>query len=91
MSHAAVVLNPSELADGEAFRKSVRRVMDDHGWAEPLWLETTPEDPGRSQAESAVSTGADLVLACSGGGTVTVCAVVQPAALLLMMMSPEPA
>jgi YegS/Rv2252/BmrU family lipid kinase len=48
--------------------------MDDHGWDEPLWLETTPEDPGRGQAESAVSAGVDLVLACGGDGTVTVCA-----------------
>jgi YegS/Rv2252/BmrU family lipid kinase len=48
--------------------------MDDHGWDEPLWLETTPDDPGRGQAESAVSAGVDLVLACGGDGTVTACA-----------------
>ena len=74
MSRAAVVVNPTKLDDDEAFRKSVRRVMDDHGWDEPLWLETTPDDPGRGQAESAVASGADLVLACGGDGTVTACA-----------------
>jgi YegS/Rv2252/BmrU family lipid kinase len=74
MSRAAVVVNPTKLDDDEAFRKSVRRAMDDHGWDEPLWLETTAEDPGRGQAESAVSAGADLVLACGGDGTVTACA-----------------
>lgn len=74
MSRAAVVVNPTKLSDDEAFRKSVRRAMDDHGWDEPLWLETTPEDPGRGQAKSAVSAGADLVLACGGDGTVTACA-----------------
>lgn len=74
MSRAAVVVNPTKLDDGEAFRTSVRRAMDDHGWDEPLWLETTAEDPGRGQAESAVSAGADLVLACGGDGTVTACA-----------------
>ena len=74
MSRAAVVVNPTKLDDDEAFRKSVRRFMDDHGWDEPLWLETTPEDPGRGQAESAVSAGIDLVLACGGDGTVTACA-----------------
>jgi YegS/Rv2252/BmrU family lipid kinase len=74
MSRAAVVVNPTKLNDDEAFRKSVRRVMDDHGWDEPLWQETTPEDPGRGQAESAVSAGVDLVLACGGDGTVTACA-----------------
>ena len=74
MSRAAVVMNPTKLDDDEAFRKTVRQVMDDHGWDEPLWLETTPEDPGRGQAESAVSAGVDLVLACGGDGTVTACA-----------------
>jgi YegS/Rv2252/BmrU family lipid kinase len=74
VSRAAVVVNPTKLDDDEAFRKSVHRVMDDHGWDEPLWLETTPEDPGRGQAKSAVSAGVDLVLACGGDGTVTACA-----------------
>ncbi len=74
MSRAAVVVNSTKLDDDEAFRKSVRRVMDDYGWDEPLWLETTKEDPGRGQARSAVSAGADLVLACGGDGTVTACA-----------------
>jgi YegS/Rv2252/BmrU family lipid kinase len=74
MSRAAVVVNPTKLDDQEAFRKSVRRVMDDHGWDEPLWLETTPDDPGLGQAKSAVSAGVDLVVACGGDGTVTACA-----------------
>jgi YegS/Rv2252/BmrU family lipid kinase len=74
MSQAAIVVNPTKVDDDEAFRKSVRRAMDDHGWDEPLWLETTPEDPGRGQAESAVSAGVGLVLACGGDGTVTACA-----------------
>jgi len=73
-SRAAVVVNPAKLADGEAFRASVRQAMDDHGWDEPLWLETTPGDPGQGQAKSAVSAGASLVLACGGDGTVTACA-----------------
>jgi YegS/Rv2252/BmrU family lipid kinase len=74
MSRVAVVMNPTKLDDDEAFRKSVRQVMDDHGWDEPLWLETTQEDPGRGQAEGALSAGVDLVLACGGDGTVTACA-----------------
>src|SRR6201996_7514176 len=74
MSRAAVVVNPTKLEDDEAFRKSVRLAMESRGWDEPLWLETTPEDPGRGQAASAVSAGADLVVACGGDGTVTACA-----------------
>jgi YegS/Rv2252/BmrU family lipid kinase len=74
MSRAAVVVNPTKLDDDEAFRTSVHKVMSEHGWDEPLWLETTAEDPGRGQSASAVSAGADLVLACGGDGTVTACA-----------------
>jgi YegS/Rv2252/BmrU family lipid kinase len=74
LGRAAVVVNPTKLDDNETFRKSVRQIMDDHGWDEPLWLETTPEDPGRGQAASAVSAGVDVVLACGGDGTVTACA-----------------
>ena len=48
--------------------------MDGHGWDEPLWLETTPEDTGRGQAKLAVSAGVDLVLACGGDRTATACA-----------------
>lgn len=41
MSRAAVVVNPTKLDDDETFGKTVRRVMDDHGWDDPMWLETT--------------------------------------------------
>jgi YegS/Rv2252/BmrU family lipid kinase len=74
VSRAAVVVNPTKLNDDEAFRKSVRQGMAALGWDEPLWLETTPQDPGRGQAKSAVSAGVDLVLACGGDGTITACA-----------------
>jgi YegS/Rv2252/BmrU family lipid kinase len=74
MNRAAVVVNPTKLDDYEAFRKSVVRAMEDHGWGEPLWQETTPEDPGRGQAEAAVSAVVDLLIACGGDGTVTACA-----------------
>lgn len=74
MSRAAVIVNPTKLDDGEAFRTRVRQVMDDHGWKDPLWLETTVDDPGQGQARSAVEAGVDLVVACGGDGTVTACA-----------------
>jgi diacylglycerol kinase family enzyme len=71
---AAVVVNPTKIDDQARFGEAVERAMRDHGWSAPLWLETTPEDPGRSQAQEAVEAGADLVLACGGDGTVTACA-----------------
>jgi YegS/Rv2252/BmrU family lipid kinase len=74
MSRAAVVVNPTKLREAKKFRDSVRAAMEAHGWEEPLWLETTPEDPGRGQARRAVAAEADLVLACGGDGTVTACA-----------------
>ncbi len=74
MRRAAVVVNPTKLDDSESFRDRVRQVTGDYGWEEPLWLETTPDDPGRGQAGSAVGAGVDLVLACGGDGTVTACA-----------------
>ena len=71
VSRAAVVVNPVHLDDPEKFRALVGAAMAEHGWNEPMWLETTPEDPGEGQARTAVEAGADLVMACGGDGTVT--------------------
>jgi YegS/Rv2252/BmrU family lipid kinase len=71
---AAVVSNPTKHDDVAVFRDTVRWAMSEHGWDEPLWYETTPDDPGSGQAAQAVRAGADLVLACGGDGTVTACA-----------------
>jgi diacylglycerol kinase family enzyme len=71
VSRAAAVVNPAKLDDPEKFRAMVRSAMTEHGWGEPMWLETTPEDPGEGQARTAAEAGADLVLACGGDGTAT--------------------
>ena len=68
------MVNPTKLGDGDGYRATVRRAMQEHGWSEPLWLETTAADQGRGPASEAVAAGADLVLACGGDGTVTACA-----------------
>jgi diacylglycerol kinase (ATP) len=64
----AVVVNPTKV-DGDA-RDRIAAVCTDLGWSEPLWLETTVDDPGTGQARAAVDKGADVVLACGGDGTV---------------------
>ena len=64
----AVVANPTKT-DLET-RRQVRAVCAAQGWAEPLWLETTVDDPGTGQAHEAIERGADVVLACGGDGTV---------------------
>jgi YegS/Rv2252/BmrU family lipid kinase len=74
MSRAAVVANPTKYGDREEFRDAVRAAMSEHGWSEPLWLETTADDPGQGMAEKAVAEQVGLVLACGGDGTVTACA-----------------
>jgi diacylglycerol kinase (ATP) len=65
---AAVVINPVKI-DPMA-REDIAAVCDGLGWAPPLWLPTTPEDPGTGQAREAIAKGADVVIACGGDGTV---------------------
>jgi YegS/Rv2252/BmrU family lipid kinase len=74
VNRAALVVNPTKQADPGEFRAMVGAVMAEHGWSEPLWLETTAGEPGVEAARTALRSGADLVLACGGDGTVTACA-----------------
>ena len=69
---SAVVFNPVKVADD--FRDTVSRRLSEAGWAEPMWLETTEDDPGRSMTATAREAGVDLVLAAGGDGTVRVVA-----------------
>src|SRR5690348_18019817 len=60
---AAVVANPTKHDDIPRLRDTVRAAMSKHGWDEPVWLETTAEEPGAAQAAQAVRNGVDLVIA----------------------------
>nr|CAA9353348.1 MAG: hypothetical protein AVDCRST_MAG46-2744 [uncultured Nocardioidaceae bacterium] len=68
----AVVMNPVKVADIGAFRVLVDDAARAHGWKEPLWFETTIDDPGEGQAEAALAAGAEMVIAAGGDGTVRI-------------------
>ncbi len=65
----AFVANPSK-PDVPALRAAVYKAASERYLPEPLWLETTVEDPGVGQTREAVAAGADLVIAVGGDGTV---------------------
>lgn len=66
---AAVVVNPAK-ADVAKLRENVVRAEVEHGWAESIWIETTPEDAGCAAATEALGADVDLVIAAGGDGTV---------------------
>jgi YegS/Rv2252/BmrU family lipid kinase len=67
---AAVIINPSKISDVDDFKARVRAVAEISGWSEPLWYETTVEDPGHGQATAALHEEVDLIVAAGGDGTV---------------------
>ncbi|MGH3801990.1 MAG: diacylglycerol/lipid kinase family protein [Pseudonocardiaceae bacterium] len=64
------MVNPSNINDLARVRTQITGACRELGWAEPLWLETSVEDPGGGQAKVALAAGADVVLACGGDGTI---------------------
>ncbi|WP_432892067.1 diacylglycerol/lipid kinase family protein [Kribbella sp. CA-245084] len=68
---AAVIVNPIKV-DDEEFRRTVESALAERGYADPLWLETTEDDPGVGMARQAVDERVDLVLVAGGDGTVRV-------------------
>lgn len=65
----AFVANPSKPGYAETREAAVRACAERY-LPEPLWFETTEDDPGRGQAEEALAAGAALVVAVGGDGTV---------------------
>lgn len=65
----AFVANPSKPEVAE-LRGAVERACGALGLSDPLWLETTTDDPGVGQARTAVDRGASVVVAVGGDGTV---------------------
>ena len=87
MSRAAVVYNPIKVTDLPALTTRVEKFMAENGWEQPLWLETTEEDPGVGMCRQAVDEGCDVVFVCGGDGTVMAAATAlagQPVPLAIL-------
>lgn len=66
----AFVVNPVKAPNSAGLRRLVRETCAELALPEPLWFETTVEDPGLGQAEEALAGGASVVVAVGGDGTV---------------------
>lgn len=66
----AFVVNPIKVNDLAGLRVLAVDAAAALGLDEPLWYETTKDDPGAGQARQAVADGACAVVAAGGDGTV---------------------
>ena len=64
----SVINNPTKISD--KFRALVEEGLQQRGWGNTLWLETSVEDPGGAIARQAVAAHVDLVIAAGGDGTI---------------------
>lgn len=74
MTRVAVVINPSKATDPVKAKAEICDALLANSFSDPLWLETTADDPGAGQARTALDGGAELVFVSGGDGTVMACA-----------------
>ncbi len=72
---AAIIINPSKFKDPAATKAELTTASKELGWQEPLFIETTIEDPGTGQAQRALEEGVDVVCPLGGDGTIRAVAV----------------
>jgi diacylglycerol kinase (ATP) len=64
----AVVYNPIKVSDD--LRSAIGREAVATGWGQPLWLETTADEPRRPTTDDLISVQVDRVIAVGGDGTI---------------------
>lgn len=72
---AGIIINPTKFDDVAATRAELTAASVSLGWEEPLFIETTIEDPGTGQAREALEAGVDVVCPLGGDGTIRAVAV----------------
>ncbi|EEH64368.1 diacylglycerol kinase catalytic domain protein [Gleimia coleocanis DSM 15436] len=65
-----IIYNPVKVKQFYKLRRLVTLRAREIGASEPVWWETTPENPGTEQAAKAAAQGASLVVVVGGDGTV---------------------
>lgn len=73
MTAAAVIINRARVRDLAGFRRRCEQAAAAHG-CQVFFLETTEDERGTGLAQTAAQSGAALVVAAGGDGTVRVCA-----------------
>ena len=63
-----VVYNPIKVSD--ELRDAISRQATRTGWTEPIWLETSADEPRRPTTDDLVSAHVDRVIAAGGDGTI---------------------
>lgn len=66
---SVIIYNPVKV-DVERLHERVDSAVAEYGWGSVDWVETTEQEPGETQAKEAAESGAEMVIACGGDGTV---------------------
>nr|WP_246297397.1 diacylglycerol kinase family protein [Janibacter cremeus] len=72
---AGIIINPTKFDDVAAVQLELTAASRDLGWNEPLFIETTIDDPGTGQTRQAIEEGVDVVCPLGGDGTIRAVAV----------------